>query len=194
MIRDCCVRIDNVKVRFCLCPSAGKTLLKKIIFWENEILTKPQYFLYTKFPNYVIFQNNLVYTIFTDFNKTYFRINITGISSADKISDSVKDFCLHFDVPATKIISDIIIDSIFASGSFKKPINLRLLMRLLNGQFSNIFKVKFNCETSSAAYCRHKKFGTIGVFRTGKSIILGAKCPETVNNLVCEMSALIQDL
>jgi TATA-box binding protein (TBP) (component of TFIID and TFIIIB) len=192
--RECRAKIDNVKVRFCLCPSVRKELIQSIKYWEEAIQIKPQYFLYTKFPNYRVFQNYLVYTIFTDLENTYFRINITGIPSADKIVDSVGDFCLHFNVPREKIITNIIVDSIFASGNFKRSINLRLLMRLINGKEECNFKVKFNCETSAAAYCRHKTFGTIGVFRTGKYIILGAKCSKTVNQLVQEMTVLIQDL
>jgi TATA-box binding protein (TBP) (component of TFIID and TFIIIB) len=191
---ECGAKISNVKIRFYVCPSACEKLKQQITYWQEAVQIKPQYFLCTKFPNYIVFQNFLVHTIFTDLNNTYFRINITGIPSADKIGESVNYFCQYFNVSRDKIITDIFIDSIFASGNFKTSINLRSLMRSINGRNKCDFKVRFNCETGAAAYCRHKTFGTIGVFRTGKYIILGAKCSESVNKLVQEMIAHIQDL
>jgi TATA-box binding protein (TBP) (component of TFIID and TFIIIB) len=186
--------IKNVKIRFCLSPSVRDKINRKIKYWEEASKIKPSYFICTKLANYIVFKNYLVYTIFTDLNNTYFKINITGIQSLAKITESIKDFCFYFDVYEGDIISEIYQDSIFACGSYKKSINLRSLMRLINVNFKCDFKVKFNCETAAAAYCHHKHFGTIALFRTGKYLVLGAKCESQIEKLLAEMNVLIQML
>lgn len=186
--------IKNVKIRFSLSPSVRSKIIERIRYWQEACHTKPSYFMCIKLPNYIVFKNSLVYTIFTDLNNTYFKINITGIQKVSQIRESVKAFCEHFNVCEKDIISEIFQDSIFACGNYRRTINLRLLMRLINADANRQFKVKFNCETSAAAYCRHKNLGTIAIFRSGKYLILGSKCEAQVQQILCEMNVIIQTL
>lgn len=186
--------IKNVKIRFSISPRVREQLNTKIAYWKKACEEHPSYFLVKTYPNYIVFKNSLVYTIFTDIDNSYYKINITGINSISRIAEAVGTFCHHFNVLEENIIGKIYIDSIFACGKFIKCVNLRLLMRQLNGSADRTFRVKFNCETAPAAYCRHKTLGMIAVFRTGKYLILGAKCQTHVNQLVKEMDTAIQTL
>ena len=186
--------ISNVKIRFHLSPKVGKHITENIKYWQKHCKKRPQYFLCTKFANYIIFQNNLVYTIFTNLESTYFKINITGIRDLKKISGAVRSFCEHFGVLKEHRPTTVIIDSIFASGTFKRCINLRKLKRSINSNLKSDFRVKFNCETAAAAYCRHRFYGSIGVFGNGKYIILGVKCKIQLINLFQALNALIRKL
>jgi TATA-box binding protein (TBP) (component of TFIID and TFIIIB) len=189
---ECAVK--NVKIRFCLSPSISNQIIERINYWKAACETKPSYFICTKLPNYIVFKNTLVYTIFTDLNHTYFKINITGIPTVAKIEESVKTFCQHFNVSEKDIISSIFQDSIFACGRYGTTINLRMLQRLINSNKKCNFRVKFNCETAAAAYCRHKHYGTIALFRTGKYLILGSKCENQIKQILEEMNAIIRML
>jgi TATA-box binding protein (TBP) (component of TFIID and TFIIIB) len=187
--------IANVKIRFCLCVSVCKKLNKQIKFLEEQNKKRRAVLTVTRLSNFILFKRkSVVYTIFKNLENTYCKVNITGIKTLKKISKAIATFCFIFKIAVKDIESDIIVDNIFANGNFNKSINLHKLMRSVNGNKENKFKVNFNCDRGSGAYCRQKGVGTLGLFRNGKYIILGAKSKRDVFKLFYEIQTIINKL
>jgi TATA-box binding protein (TBP) (component of TFIID and TFIIIB) len=159
---------------------------------------------YKEYGNYITLKTLFFYSIWKDVGK----VNITGIREISLIPSALSEFAKIFQIDE-KRIENVVIDNIFASGSFKRAINLRKLKALINSN-RNINKVRsrqlvcdFNQERFPAAYCRRfsllkngnvKRRGIVSVFGSGKYNILGAKCEGDVADLFHEVNALILKL
>jgi len=205
--------IRNVKIRFTIPTTSIKQLKESLKRIEEESHHLPAYLTYKKSGNFTSLKNNLFYSIWEEVGK----INITGIKEIGGIQSAINEFCSIFKIER-KEIKEVIIDNIFACGSFNRKVNLRSLKFLINAipskaEEKHCFLCEFIPEKFGAAYCRSsiiapasvgakdqsigcqaKKRGTVVVFGSGKYNILGAKCRRDVANLFHEMNALILKL
>jgi len=206
-------QIKNVKIRFVISESSINQLQSSLLYLENESKFLPPYLTYKKTGNYTSLKNNLFYSIW----ETVGKVNITGIKSIEEIPLALNEFSLIFKINLNEICN-IIIDNIFACGSFNRKVDLRALKFLINSipktsEENYNFLCDFIPEKFGAAYCRSQKLcifsgggkkksvvcqrikrGTVVVFGSGKYNILGAKCQRDVANLFHEMNALILKL
>lgn len=204
-------KICNVKIRFTISDSAIKQLKKSLLYLENESKCYPPYLTYKKTGNYTSLKNFLAYSIWDAVGK----VNITGIKTLEAIQPAINEFSSVFKIDINDI-KDVVVDNIFASGSFQRRVNLRALKLLINsspriGEEKFHFFCEFIPEKFCAAYCRSRRLshtgekaksincpkskrGTVAVFGSGKYNILGATCRRDIVNLFMEMNVLILKL
>jgi TATA-box binding protein (TBP) (component of TFIID and TFIIIB) len=192
--------IKNVKIRLSILKQAIPKLKNRIHNLEQDYLIKPTYLIIRRIGNYVALKNFLFYSIWENSGK----INITGITSVDRISEAISEFASLFHIEENEICN-ITVDNIFASGTFGEIIHLRKLKHKINSLQTKTELYNFVCdfipEKFPAAYCRchtraigEKSKGTVAVFGSGKYNILGAKCQEDLISIFHELHAVIRTL
>lgn len=170
-------KINNIKAHFELRQNCANNFKRRLqqrgdVTWHN---------------NFAVVRDVYTYIIFPD--KGF--INITGIKSVCGTSEVISKFCKTFDLSEKDVFTELTIDNISSSGTFGRTINLDKLLQLINSAEKKEFTVHFDRNFYPGAFCKKIGFGTVTVFSSGKYVIVGPKCSETVTHLARLMYATI---
>ena len=141
---------------------------------------------FKRYNNFVVIQDNFTYIIFK--NKIGFNthVNITKIKKFEDIEESKTYFSENFLTCLNSKIISHKIDNITASYDLKKTINIFQVIE----KFKDICEVRYNNETFPGVFLKHK-LGTIIVFHSGKTIIIGSKDLSKLQCLIQFLTANI---
>jgi TATA-box binding protein (TBP) (component of TFIID and TFIIIB) len=167
--------INNVKAHIVV----NQTCIKKI---KEQLFLKE-----TKtYHNYLVIRDKYTYIVFPKKG----HINITGIKNIFEIDNVIDNFCEDFKLNRNLITNCLKIDNISAGGDFGKKLNVGAIQEKLNREKTE-FTVKFDRNYFPGAFCKTFDVGTIIIFRSGKYVIVGAKCQEDVKKIFHMMLAHI---
>jgi TATA-box binding protein (TBP) (component of TFIID and TFIIIB) len=169
--------ITNIKVSLKVLPICLDTVCD--IAKNNSIA-------YKKYNNFIVLRNEFTYIIFKNKKGCNTHINITKLrffSDIEKSKQFLNDEILHL------FNSNVIqqkIDNITASYDLKKNVNILETIE----KFIGLCEVRYNNEKFPGVFLKHI-LGTIIVFHSGKTILIGSK---DINSLKCLTQFLIVNM
>lgn len=165
-------QITNIKISLkidAICLSSVQEILK-----QKNIN-------HTSYPNFMVIRKTYTYIIFKKGKNKNNHINITKLKTLEEIDDSIKVLKTIFE-KLFLIERKKTIDNITASVNLNKFVDLLTLPKTFpNNQIS------YNSEKFPGLFIKFKK-GTVIVFHTGKSIIIGAKSVDDVRCLASKLA------
>jgi TATA-box binding protein (TBP) (component of TFIID and TFIIIB) len=167
--------INNVKAHIVVSQTCVEEITKQLSIKNTK-----------KHHNYLVIRERYTYIFFPKKG----HINITGIKTYSDIDNVIENLCKDFQLERALISSSLTIDNITAGGDFGKKLDVGAIQEKLNKQ-KNEFTVKFDRNYFPGAFCKTFQTGTIIIFRSGKYVIVGAKCLEDVNKIFHMMLAHI---
>lgn len=149
---------------------------------------KQEKILLKAFNNFVVIKEKFTYIIFKKSCKSSSvdnHINITKVDSFENISEAVQ--FIRFLQPNISL-KHIRIDNITVSHNFKRFIDIDILARTA----SQTCFVTFNKETFPGLFLKFKNgFGTAIIFYTGKSVLLGSKNLNDIEDILFNLKCMI---
>lgn len=149
---------------------------------DNAIkVLKEKNILFHKFNNFVSFKYRFTFVLFKKGKVRLNHLNITNIKKLRHIKKAVKlvKHLFNCDIYSVKV------DNIIATYNTLQRINLKSIIR------RRIFnKTKYNAETFPGLFIKFEQ-GTVILFHSGKSVILGCKNKEDLKCIVQQLIANI---
>ena len=149
---------------------------------------KQENILLKTFNNFVVIKDKFTYIIFKKSCKKLSadnHINITKVDSFDNICEAIQ--FLRF-LQSGISLKNIRIDNITVSHNFKRFIDIDILARVA----SQTCFVTFNKETFPGLFLKFKNgCGTAIVFYTGKSVLLGSKNLNDIEEILSSLNSMI---
>jgi TATA-box binding protein (TBP) (component of TFIID and TFIIIB) len=189
-------KVNNIKIRLTVCPSAIPRLKKSIGRLDGDSgdnLGQDRKRIFKRHHNFIVFRNDFVFIIFFGSG----TVNITGIKSFSHITEALQTFCTTFHT-RRRHIQGLTVDNVSANGQFSHLVDLVQLKQVINQREDKgdklISSVSFNTNYFPAAFCKTFSIGTILVFNSGRFNIVGAKCQSHVLEIYTEMLSVVNSL
>jgi|YelNatPaOPRAMG01_1025707.scaffolds.fasta_scaffold20455_5 hypothetical protein len=145
-------------------------------------IAKKSNICFKRYNNFLVLQNKFTYIIFKNRKGSNTHINVTKLRIFEDIKESQKFLFSNF---LNRLNSNIIfdkIDNITASYDLKKNIDIHQTIQ----NFKNLCEVRYNNETFPGVFLKHV-CGTIIIFHSGKTILIGSK---NITSLQCLINFL----
>lgn len=172
-------KITNIKISIKCLNYCLDTVQNKCM--QEQILLKT-------FNNFVVIKDKFTYIIFKKSCKKVSagnHINITKVDSFDSICEAIQ--FLRF-LQSDISLRNIKIDNITVSHNFKKLIDIDILARAA----TQTCFVTYNKETFPGLFLKFKNgCGTAIIFYTGKSVLLGSKNLNDIEEILSCLQAMI---
>lgn len=141
---------------------------------------------FKRYNNFIVVHEQYTYIIFKSGKSLNNHINVTKIKLFEDIKNSQQ---LLFSKILKHLNSNIIsykIDNITASYNLNRKINIDTIIEI----FKNLCEVRYNNETFPGVFLKHIH-GTIIIFHSGKTILIGSK---DLSKLKCLTHFLIANI
>lgn len=149
---------------------------------QFDITKLPPSVSFKKHTNFFVINDKYTYIVFNKNKRTgQTHVNITKLKTSLEIEPSVAHLFTIFSIP-TNLVYKTSVDNITSVGQFTQKINI------CNFVTENTdLQISFNPEKFPGIFIRFKK-GTIILFASGSSVIVGGKDTDSMKNIVTEIS------
>jgi TATA-box binding protein (TBP) (component of TFIID and TFIIIB) len=176
-------KVNNLKGHILLTACGAQQLRETLLIYKEKKTHN----------NFVVVKAVHTYVIFP--NKGF--VNITGVKGFSLLNQIIPQFCATFSVRGEDVSSQQpVIDNISAAGDFDRWIDLTRLQQLINLPEEGRRQFSFHLDRNffPGAVCKSPGLGVITIFKSGKYIVVGAKCQEHVDSIFQKMRVLIEAL
>jgi len=176
--------VRNVKLSFTVHKSRLSLMREQT---ERRMINSS---LFLRKKNFILCKLSVLFSLFLRSG----RVNATGIKNFQDIPKCLRLFHSFFKI-SRKYLSNIKVDNTTASGWFPQKIDLAKLKHFVNKQ-NNVWncRVSYDICRFPGAFIKFETLGTIGVFKSGKYNIVGAKNFKQINQIYLHAETICNQL